>query len=80
MISLGIVDLILILLFVLMIYLSSRRRGRELSIALAVLLFVVILERVVPGTLASLGAAIRGLDQVNATGPHLQFQPIIRFQ
>jgi predicted branched-subunit amino acid permease len=80
MISLGIVDLILVLLFVLMIYLASRRRGQRVSTLLAVLLLAVILERLVPGTLASIGTAIRGLNQVNAAGPHLQFQPIIRFQ
>jgi hypothetical protein len=80
MIDLGIVDLILILLFVLMIYLSLRRRGLGLSILIAVLLLAVILERLAPGTLASIGNAIRGIDQVNAAGPHLEIQPIVRFQ
>lgn len=80
MISIGIIDLILIFLFVLMLFLSLRRRGLGLSILFAVLLFVVIVERLVPGTLASLGNAVRGIDQVNAAGPHLEIQPIIHFQ
>ncbi len=80
MINLGIVDLILILLFVLMIYYSLRRRGLGLSILIAVLLLAVIVERLVPGTLASIGNAIRGIDQVNAAGPHLEIQPIVSFQ
>ncbi len=80
MITLGVVDLILILLFIFMIYNISRRRGLGLSILIAVILLVVILERLEPGTMTSIGLAIRGLDQVNAVGPHIQFQPIIRFQ
>ena len=80
MINLGIVDLILILLFVLMIYFSFRRRGLGIMILIAILLLVVIVERLAPGTLASIGTAISGIDQINAAGPHLEIQPIIRFQ
>jgi hypothetical protein len=80
MITLGIVDLILIVLFVLMLYLVMRRRSLGLSILILVLLVAVILERLVPGSLASIGTAIRGIDQLNAAGPSLTFQPIIRFQ
>jgi hypothetical protein len=80
MISLGIIDVILIVLLVLMLYLSLRRRGLGLSILIAVLLFAVIVERLVPGTLASIGNAVRGLDQVNAAGPHLEIQPIVQFK
>jgi hypothetical protein len=77
MINLGIVDLVLIVLFALMIYSSFRRRGLGLTLLLAVLLLVVLVERLVPGTLASLGTAIGGIDQVNAAGPHLEIQPIV---
>lgn len=80
MISIGIIDLILIFLFLLMLFLSLRRRRLGLSILFAVLLFGIIVERLVPGTLASLGNAIRGIDQVNTAGPHLEIQPIIHFQ
>jgi hypothetical protein len=80
MINLGIVDLILIVLFVLMIYFSFRRHRLGLTILIAVLLFVVLVERLAPGTLASIGTAIGGIDQVNAAGPHLQIQPIFHFQ
>jgi hypothetical protein len=44
------------------------------------LLLVIIVERPAPGTLASIGALINGIDQLNAMGPHLEIQPIIRFQ
>ncbi len=80
MINLGIVDLILIVLIVLMIYFSFRRRGMGLAILIAALLVVVLVERLAPGTLASVGTAIGGIDQVNAAGPHLEIQPIVHFQ
>ncbi len=80
MINLGIVDLVLIVLFVVMIYSSFRRRGLGLTILIAVLLLVVIVERLAPGTLASIGTVIGGIDQVNAAGPHLEIQPIVTFQ
>lgn len=80
MINLGIVDLILIVLFVLMIYFSFRRRSLGLTVLIAILLLVVIVERLAPGTLASIGTAISGIDQVNAAGPHLEIQPIIHFK
>jgi hypothetical protein len=80
MINLGVVDLILIVLFVLMIYFAARRSGLGLAVLIAVLLVAVIIERLVPGMLASIGNAIRGMDQLNAAGPHLEIQPIVRFQ
>ena len=80
MINLGILDLILIVLFVLMVYFSFRRRALGLSILIAILLFVLIVERLAPGALASIGTAISGIDQINAAGPHLEIQPIVRFQ
>ncbi len=80
MISFGIVDLILILLLVFAIYLSSRRRNLGISILLIAVLITIMVERVAPGTLASIGTAIHGIDSINDAGPHIQIQPIIRFQ
>lgn len=80
MITLGIIDLILIVLFVFMLYLVLQRRRLGISILILVLLIAVLLERLIPGVLASLGNIIRGIDLLNAAGPHLSFQPIIRFQ
>lgn len=80
MINLGIVDLVLIVLFVLMIYFSFRRRRLGATVLIALLLLVVIAERLVPGTLASTGTVISKLDQVNAAGPHLEIQPIVHIQ
>lgn len=80
MINLGVIDLILVVLFVLMIYLAARRGGLGLAVLIAVLLVAIILERLVPGVLAGIGSAIRGIDQLNTIGPHLEIQPVVRFQ
>ncbi len=78
-ITLGIIDLVLIILLIAAIYQASRRRGLGVSILIIIILVLIILERLAPGTLAGIGSAIHSLDQVNAAGPHLTIQPIIRF-
>jgi hypothetical protein len=80
MISLGIVDLILLALFVLAIYLAIKGRGMGLSVLVALVLVVVLSERLAPGSLARLGTDIRGIDQINSTAPHVTIQPIVRFE
>lgn len=80
MISLGVVDLILILLFAAAVFMATRRRGRAVSILIAVLLIFVLIERIAPGTIAKVGDAIRGIDQINNSGPHLTINPIIQIQ
>ncbi len=80
MISIGIVDLILIILLVVAIFASGRRRARTVSVLIVALLIIIIVERVAPGTLASIGNAIHGIDRVNDAGPHITIQPIVNFQ
>jgi len=80
MINLGLVDLILVVLFVVMLFSSFRRRGLGLTVLIAMLLLMVLVERLAPGILGSMGTAISGIDQVNAAGPHLQIEPIVHFQ
>jgi hypothetical protein len=80
MIGLGIVDLLLLWLLLLAIYLAVKRRGRGLSILVALVLVAVLSERLAPGIFARIGSGIRGIDQVNLAGPHLTIQPIVRFE
>ncbi len=80
MISLGIVDVILIALLAIAIFTSGRRKATTLSVLIVAILIVVIVERVAPGTLASIGNSIHGIDSINDAGPHLTIQPIIQFQ
>ncbi len=80
MISIGIVDLILIVLLAIAIFASGKRKATTFSVLIVAILIVVIFERVAPGTLTSIGNAIHGIDQVNDAGPHITIQPIVRFQ
>ena len=78
MISLGIIDLILILILVALIYVTARRR-RSLGVFVAIVIVaLIVLERVIPGTLASIGGAIRSMDAINNALPHLLIQPIVK--
>ncbi len=80
MISIGIVDLILIILLAVAIFTSGRRRARTVSVLIVALLIIIIVERLAPGTLAGIGNAIHSIDRVNDAGPHITIQPIVNFQ
>ena len=78
MISLGVIDIILIVILIALIYVSARRR-RSLAIFVAIgVVALIVIERVVPGTLASVGSGIRSLDAINNSMPHLLIEPIIK--
>ncbi len=80
MINLGIVELVLLLFLLLAIFLAVKGRGTGVSILVALVLVAVLSERLAPGTLASLGNEIRGIDRIDFAGPHLSIQPIVRFE
>ncbi len=80
MITLGIVDIILIVLFLMAVYAGYRRRATAVSILVAVLLVFVLIERIAPGSLARIGDGIHQIDQVNNNGPHVTIDPIIRIE
>jgi hypothetical protein len=80
MIGLGIAELALLFLLLLATFVAVKRRASALSVLAAVVLVVVLSERLAPGTLASMGNAIRGIDQVDYAGPHLTIQPVVRLE
>ncbi len=80
MISLGIVDILLILLFAAALYMSFQRRATAFSMLIAVLLVFVLLERVAPGALTQIGDGIHNIDRINNSGPHITIDPIVRFE
>ena len=80
MINLGLIDLLLlVVLFVGFVYALRRRNWLPFSIILVIILFIE-LERLVPGTMTSIGNAIHTIDLVNGQLPHIQIQPIITIQ
>ncbi len=80
MINLGLIDLLLLVILVVAFVYALRRRG---WLAFAIVLIVILLiqlERLAPGTMTALGDAVHAIDKVNAQLPHVQIQPIITVQ
>ena len=77
MINLGVIDILLLVLLV-SVFVYSARQHERLPFYVALVLVVLIeVERLVPGTLKVIGDAIRGIDTVNAGLPHVEIAPII---
>ena len=78
MINLGLIDLLL--LVVLFISFVKAIRTRNLLAFSLILIIVVLieLERLSPGTSTALNKAVHTIDQVNAQLPHIQIQPVFR--
>jgi hypothetical protein len=77
MINLGLIDLLLlVILFASFVYALRRHSWLTFSIIL-IIIFLIELERLLPGTMNAIGNAIHAIDVVNAQLPHVQIQPII---
>jgi hypothetical protein len=79
-VSFGILDIVLVLLFIFALYAATRGRGIWLPALILSGIIVILIERLAPGTLAGVGSAIHGIDRVNDAGPHLNIAPIITFR
>ncbi len=77
MINLGVVDIVLLVLLVSVAFYARRRRDMLIFYVALVVVVLIEVERLVPGTLKTLGDGIRGIDAVNATLPHVEISPII---
>ena len=80
MINIGLIDLLLLLaLFGSFLY-SLRRHNLLPFSAILIIILLIELERLVPGTMTALGKAIHTIDTVNAQLPHISILPIITIQ
>jgi cell shape-determining protein MreC len=80
MISLGFIDLLLIVILVATFILAIRSHTiLPFAIVLVLVLFIE-LERFAPGSLTTMQSAIRGIDSVNEKLPHIQISPLITIQ
>lgn len=77
MISLGLIDIVLVLLLVGVFVNSSRRRAMLPFYVVLVLVVLIEIERLAPGVLAAAGSAIHGIDAVNKQLPHVEISPIV---
>ncbi len=77
MINLGLIDvLILVILLVSLVYAIRGRHWLQFAIVLVIVVLIEI-ERLAPGTMTAIGNAIHAIDAVNAQLPHIQIQPVI---
>jgi len=80
MINLGLIDVLLVLVLLFSFFYSIRTRYfLPFSIALIVVLLIE-LERLVPGSMTALGDAIHSIDAINEQLPHIQISPIVTIQ
>ncbi len=77
MINLGLIDVLLLGLLVISFVYAIRARNLLVFAVVLVIVFLIELERMVPGTIVSMDKAIHAIDQVNAQLPHIQIQPTI---
>ena len=80
MISLGLIDLLLMVVLLVTLF-SAIRTHTVLPFAI-VLTFVLLieLERFAPGSLTAMQSAIRDIDTINEQLPHIQISPIVTIQ
>ena len=80
MINLGLIDLLLLLvLFVSFLY-SLRTHNLLPFSAILIIILLIELERLVPGTMTALGKGIHSIDEINAQLPHIRILPIVTIQ
>ncbi len=80
MISLGIIDVLLILIVVVTFYNALRSRSLLPFAIVFTFVFLIELERFAPGSLTAMQRVIRGIDSTNAQLPHIQISPIVTIQ
>ncbi len=80
MINLGVIDLLLLVILIVAFMNALRRRGWLAFAIVLVIVFIIELERLAPGTMTAIGNGIHAIDQVNAQLPHVRIEPIVTIQ
>jgi hypothetical protein len=77
MINLGVIDVLLLLVLVGTLFRALRTHNLLPFFIALFIIFLIELERLVPGTMSALGNGIRSIDVVNKQLPHVEISPII---
>jgi len=77
MINLGFIDVLLLVLLLLTLWRAIRTHNLLPFTISLIIVILIELERLVPGTMAFMGNAVRTIDSVNEQLPHIQISPII---
>lgn len=80
MINLGLIDLLLLVVLFLSFLYALRGRNLLPFSAMLIIVLLVEVERLVPGTMTALGKGIHNIDAVNAQLPHIRILPIVTIQ
>ena len=80
MINIGLIDLLLLLVLVGSFIYSLRVHNLLLFAVVFVIIILIEVERLVPGTMTALGQAFRTVDTINEQLPHIQISPIVSIQ
>lgn len=80
MLSLGVVDIVLIVILLATLAVGQQRRSYSLFLFVFVVYLLIMFERLAPGFFQTVGNAVRGIDAINNQGPHLTVNPVITFK
>jgi hypothetical protein len=79
-INLGFIDILLLALLIIALFYSLRARFMWPFLIMLIIVIVIQLERLLPGTLAAIGLAIHQIDVINEQMPHVRIAPIITIE
>jgi hypothetical protein len=77
MINLGFVDIFLVLILIIALIYSLKRRYMLPFYVILTVVVLIELERLVPGMMTTIGSAIHRIDAINEQLPHVQISPIV---
>ena len=80
MINIGLIDLLLLLVLFFSLLYSIRTHNLLPIAAMLIIILLIELERLAPGTMTALGKAIHSIDAINEQLPHIRISPIITIQ
>jgi hypothetical protein len=76
-INLGFVDIFLVLILVIALIYSLKRRYMLPFYVILTIVVLIELERLAPGLMTTVGSAIHQIDAINEQLPHVQISPIV---
>lgn len=77
MINLGVIDILLLIVLAGTLFQALRTRNLLPFFIVLIIILLIELERLIPGTMTALGNAIHSIDVVNEKLPHVQISPIV---
>jgi hypothetical protein len=80
MFSLGILDIILVVILIAAVAVGQRRRRYGLFLFFLAIFLLIMAERFAPGFFTAVGNTIHGIDAINNQGPHLTVNSVITFK